>query len=80
VIDTLSELFAMRGVPRHIHSDNGPDSVAQTLRRWLKQEGVGALDIELGTPLGERLRLSTQTRTIPGQGHPGDGAWLHSWG
>ena len=36
VIDTLSELFAMRGVPRHIRSDNGPEFIAQTLRRWLK--------------------------------------------
>jgi len=36
VIETLSELFAMRGVPRHIRSDNGPEFIAQTLRRWLK--------------------------------------------
>ena len=32
VIDTLSELFAMRGVPRHILSDNGPECIAQALR------------------------------------------------
>ena len=30
VIDTLSELFATRGVPRHIRSDNGPEFIAQT--------------------------------------------------
>jgi len=34
VIDTLSELFATRGVPRHIRSDNGPEFIAQTLRRF----------------------------------------------
>jgi transposase InsO family protein len=28
VIDTLPELFAMRGVPRHIRSDNGPEFIA----------------------------------------------------
>jgi len=50
VIDTLSELFAMRGVPRHIRSDNGPEFIAQTLRRWLKQVGVGTLYIEPGSP------------------------------
>ncbi|MAT70410.1 MAG: IS3 family transposase, partial [Planctomycetaceae bacterium] len=29
VIDTLAELFAMRGVPRNIRSDNGPEFVAK---------------------------------------------------
>ena len=48
VIDTLSELFAMRGVPRHIRSDNGPEFIAQTLRGWLKLVGVGTLYIEGG--------------------------------
>jgi len=43
VIATLSELFAMRGVPRHIRGDNGPELIAQTLRRWLKKAGVGSL-------------------------------------
>ena len=50
VIDTFSELFAMRGVPRHIRSDNGPEFIAQTLRRWLKQAGIGTLYIEPGSP------------------------------
>ena len=50
VIDTLFELFAMRGVPRHIRSDNGPEFIAQTLRRWLKMVGVGTLYIEPGSP------------------------------
>lgn len=50
VINTLAELFAMRGVPRHIRSDNGPEFIAQTLRRWLKQVGVGTLYIEPGSP------------------------------
>ncbi len=50
VIDTLAELFAMRGVPRHIRSDNGPEFIAQSIRRWLKQVGVEALYIEPGSP------------------------------
>jgi transposase InsO family protein len=49
VINTLAELFAMRGVPQHIRSDNGPEFIAQTLCRWLKQVGVGTLYIELGS-------------------------------
>jgi transposase InsO family protein len=50
VIDTLAELFAMRGVPRHIRSDNGPEFVAAAIRRWLGQVGVEALYIEPGSP------------------------------
>jgi putative transposase len=50
VIDTLTELFAMRGVPRHICSDNGPEFVAKALRHWLEKVGVGTLYIEPGSP------------------------------
>ena len=32
VIDTLAELFAMRGVPKHIRSANGGQPVAERLR------------------------------------------------
>lgn len=50
VIDTLSELFAMRGVPKHIRSDNGPELIAHALRRWLGQVGVDAMHIKPGSP------------------------------
>jgi transposase InsO family protein len=50
VIDTLSELFAMRGVPKHIRSDNGPEFIAHAFRRWLGQVGVDAMYIEPGSP------------------------------
>jgi putative transposase len=50
VIDTLAELFAIRGVPVHIRSDNGPEFIAQAIRRWLGQLGVQALYIEPGAP------------------------------
>ncbi|REJ69750.1 MAG: transposase [Planctomycetota bacterium] len=45
VIDTLAELFAMRGVPRHIRSDNGPEFIARAIRRWLGQVDVETLYI-----------------------------------
>jgi transposase InsO family protein len=50
VIDTLPELFAMRGVPRHIRSDNGPEFIAHALRRWLGQVGVDVMSIEPDSP------------------------------
>jgi putative transposase len=50
VLDTLAERFAMRGVPRHIRSDNGPEFIAQAIRRWTKRLGMETLYIEPGAP------------------------------
>jgi transposase InsO family protein len=50
VIDTLAELFAMRGMPKHIRSDNGPEFIAKAIQRWLGLLGVEALYIEPGSP------------------------------
>jgi hypothetical protein len=49
-IDTLAELFAMRGVPKHIRSDNGPEFIAMAIRRWADQLGIETLYIEPGSP------------------------------
>jgi transposase InsO family protein len=50
VIDTLAELFAIRGVPQHIRSDNGPEFVAKAIQRWTKQVEIETLYIEPGSP------------------------------
>lgn len=50
VIDTLAELFAMRGVPRAIRSDNGSEFVAGAIQRWLKQIEVEARYVAPGSP------------------------------
>jgi putative transposase len=50
VIDTLAELFAMRGVPKCVRSDNGPEFIAQAIRRWLGRVDVETLYIEPGSP------------------------------
>ncbi len=50
VIDTLAELFALRGVPKHIRSDNGPEFVAEAIRDWLKPLSIETLYIEPGSP------------------------------
>ncbi len=51
VIDTLAELFALRGVPGCIGSDNGPEFIANALRTWLKRVDVETLYIEPGSSL-----------------------------
>ena len=50
VIDTLAELFAMRGVPQHIRSDNGPEFIARAIQRWTKQLSIETLYVEPGSP------------------------------
>jgi transposase InsO family protein len=50
VLDTLSELFAMRGVPTAIRSDNGPEFIATAIRRWLEQVSVETLYVAPGSP------------------------------
>jgi transposase InsO family protein len=50
VLATLEMLFLVRGVPRHIRSDNGPEFVAAAVRGRLEQLGVGTLFIAPGSP------------------------------
>ena len=50
VIGVLPYLFAVRGVPQHIRSDNGPEFVAKKVRKWLGQADVATLFIAKGSP------------------------------
>ena len=50
VIDLLRWLFATRGVPQHIRSDNGPEFVAHRVQQWLANQGSQTLYITPGSP------------------------------
>jgi transposase InsO family protein len=50
VVDVLEDLFAIRGRPGYLRSDNGPEFASKAVRRWLKRLGVGTLFIEPGSP------------------------------
>ena len=50
VIETLTELMVVRGVPDHIRSDNGPEFTARAIRNWLGKVGAKTLYIEPGSP------------------------------
>ena len=39
VIDVLSDLFILRGVPGHIRSDNGPEFIAKAVQEWISAVG-----------------------------------------
>ena len=50
VIGVLQYLFAVRGTPQHIRSDNGPEFTSAKVREWLARVGVRTLFIEPGSP------------------------------
>jgi transposase InsO family protein len=66
VIDALSDLFILRGIPGHVRSDNGPGFIAQAVRDWIA--AVGAKTAEL--PPSE---WSIDYRSLD---HEGEFGWL----
>jgi len=50
VMLTLQYLFAVRTIPKHIRSDNGPEFIAKEIQRWLHQASVGTLYIQKASP------------------------------
>ncbi|MCY4396395.1 MAG: integrase core domain-containing protein, partial [Rhodospirillaceae bacterium] len=50
VIDLLTDLFILRGIPAWIRSDNGPEFVAGAVRRWIAAVGSRTAFIEPGSP------------------------------
>jgi transposase InsO family protein len=50
VIDVLSDLFILRGVPEHVRSDNGPEFVAKAVQEWIGAVGAKTAYIAPGSP------------------------------
>jgi putative transposase len=50
VIDVLSDLFILRGVPAHIRSDNGPEFIAKSVQSWIAAVGARTAYITPGSP------------------------------
>ena len=50
VIDALTDLLILRGVPGYIRSDNGPKLIAEAVRGWIKAVGAKTAYIEPGSP------------------------------
>ena len=50
VIDVLSDLFILRGVPGYIRSDNGPEFAAKAVQDWIAAVGTKTAYIAPGSP------------------------------
>ena len=50
VIEVLAKLISVRGAPRHIRSDNGPEFVSKAVLKWLVDSGIETALIAPGKP------------------------------
>jgi putative transposase len=50
VIEVLGRLVSVRGAPRHLRSDNGPEFVSAAVLTWLAEEGIETAYIAPGKP------------------------------
>ena len=50
VIDVLTDLFILRGPPAFIRLDNGPEFLAEAVRRWIVAVGAKTAYIEPDSP------------------------------
>ena len=64
VIDVLSDLFILRGVPGHVRSDNGPEFVARAVQEWIA--AVGARTAYIDRAAHGRTAMSKLQCPAPG--------------
>lgn len=50
MLDALTDLFVLRGLPSFIRSAYGPEFVAQAVQDWIKAVGAKTAHIEPGSP------------------------------
>jgi len=51
VVEVLSKLVSVRGAPRFMRSDNGPEFVSRAVLQWLLDAGIETAPIDPGKPL-----------------------------
>ncbi len=50
VVEVLARLVSVRGAPKFLRSDNGPEFVSRALLGWIVEQGIGTALIEPGKP------------------------------
>ena len=56
VIEVLAKLVSVRGAPKHLRSDNGPEFVSRAILRWLHSANIETAAIDPGKPFNGKLR------------------------
>jgi transposase InsO family protein len=63
VIDVLTDLFILRGVPGHVRSDNGPEFIAKAVRDWIDAAGAKTAFTDQEVP-GRTATARASTRSF----------------
>ena len=50
VIEVFSKLISVRGAPKYLRSDNGPEFVSRAVLQWLQEAGIETAPIDPGKP------------------------------
>jgi putative transposase len=50
VIEVISKLISVRGAPRYLRSDNGPEFVSVALLKWVVEQRIESVLIDPGKP------------------------------
>jgi putative transposase len=50
VVRALDELVELRGAPKRLRLDNGPELISAALRQWAQRHGVDLVHIQPGKP------------------------------
>jgi putative transposase len=50
VVEVLRYLFAVRGCPAYIRSDNGPEFISNVVKKFVRNSGADTLYVEPGSP------------------------------
>ena len=50
VIERLSRLVSLRGAPKYIRSDNGPEFISKAVLKWMSDSGIDTALIDPGKP------------------------------
>lgn len=58
VIEVLTKLVSVHGVPKYLRSDNGPEFVSRAILRWLTEQNIDMALIDPGKPWQNGLNES----------------------
>jgi putative transposase len=51
IVRALEELVELRGAPRRLRMDNGPELISDTLAKWASRHNIALLFIQPGKPM-----------------------------
>ncbi len=79
VLNSLTELFIHRGIPKNIRSDNGSEFIATEVRRLLKRLGIKTLYFELEAKRRPERSVGAAKYALWVHGSPWENGYIESF-